>query len=66
MLETVGLEWQMLDHYVERVRAITAGQVQEVAKKYLTEENLTVTVLEPQPGLISPRTPRPAGGGHAH
>lgn len=64
MLETVGLDWRLLDHYVERVRAVTAEQVQTVAKKYLTDTNMTVTVLEPQPGKAPPRAPAPLGGGH--
>lgn len=49
MLETVGLDWRLADDYVEKLRAVTAEQVQEVAKRYLTEENLTVAVLDPQP-----------------
>ncbi len=64
MLETVGLDWRMLDRSVERVRAVTAAQVQTVAKKYLTESNLTVTVLDPQPGKAKPRAAAPLGGGH--
>lgn len=64
MLETVGLDWKMLDHTVERVRAVTVAQVQAVAKKYLTESNLTVTVLDPQPGTAKPRPAAPLGGGH--
>jgi len=64
MLETVGLDWRLLEHYVERVRAITAGQVQAVAKKYLTDGNLTVTVLEPQPGKTRPHIRAPVGGGY--
>jgi zinc protease len=63
-LETVGLDWQMLDHDVERVRAVTAAQVQAVAKKYLTAANLTVTVLDPQPGKARPHAAAPLGGGH--
>jgi zinc protease len=63
-LETVGLDWQMLDQYVERVRAVTAAQVQAVAKKYLTDSNLTVTVLDPQPGKARPHAAAPLGGGH--
>jgi zinc protease len=63
-LETVGLDWRMLDRYVERVRAVTAAQVQAVAKKYLTDSNLTVTVLDPQPGKAKPRAAAPPGGGH--
>jgi zinc protease len=64
MLETVGLDWRMLDRSVERVRAVTAAQVQAVAKKYLTESNLTVTVLDPQPGKAKSRATAPLGGGH--
>ncbi len=48
-LETVGLGWQRMDEYASKVRAITAEQVQQVAKKYLRENSLTVAVLEPQP-----------------
>ena len=47
-LETVGLGWQRMDEYADKVRAITAEQVQQVAKKYLQENSLTVAVLEPQ------------------
>ncbi len=64
MLETVGLEWQMLDRYVDRIRAVTAEQVQAVAGKYLIESNMTVTVLEPQPGRSAPRPAPSAGGRH--
>jgi zinc protease len=64
MLETVGLDWRLLDRYVERVRAVTADQVQAVARKYLTDTNLTITVLVPQPGKVRPRPAAPAGGGH--
>jgi len=65
-LETVGLDWKLLNHYVDRIEAVTPGQVRAVARKYLTESNMTVTVLEPQPGSIRPRPARPAGGMHAH
>jgi len=49
MLETIGLGWQKLDEYPERIRAITAEQVQAVARKYLVKDGLTVAMLEPQP-----------------
>ena len=64
MLETVGLDWRLLDRYVERVRAVTAEQVQAVARKYLVKSNMTVTVLEPQPGAVPARPAAPLGGGH--
>lgn len=48
-LETVGLGWQRMDEYVEKIQAVTAEQIQEVAKKYLINKTLTVAVLDPQP-----------------
>lgn len=50
MLESVGLGWETGEAYAERVRAVTAEQVRAVARKYLSDERLTVAVLEPQPG----------------
>ncbi|MBL1319646.1 MAG: insulinase family protein [Methylophaga sp.] len=47
MLETVGLEWQLTDAYVENVQAVTAEQVLAVAKKYLIDDSLTVAELIP-------------------
>jgi zinc protease len=50
MLEsTPGLSWRMLDDFTRRLQAVTAGQVQTVARKYLVDDKLTVAVLDPQP-----------------
>lgn len=49
MLDTIGLPWQIKDDYVKKIMAVTAKQVQRVAKKYLLDERLTVAVLEPLP-----------------
>ena len=49
MLTTVGLDWRLLDQYLDQIKAITPEQIQQVAKKYLIDKNLTVAVLEPQP-----------------
>ena len=49
MLDTIGLPWQIKDDYVKKIMAVTAKQVQRVAKKYLRDERLTVAVLEPLP-----------------
>jgi len=65
-LETVGLDWRLLNRYVDRIQAVTPAQVRDVARKYLTESNMTVTVLEPQPGASRPRPARPSGGAHVH
>ena len=49
MLDTIGLPWQIKDEYVQNIMAVTAEQVQQVANKYLTDEQLTVAVLDPLP-----------------
>ncbi len=50
---------------IERLRAITAEQVKDVAQRYFGEDQLTVAVLLPQPldKARAPRTP-PAGSRH--
>ena len=48
ILETVGLGWQRKDEYLKKIQQVTAKQVQDVAKKYLQDDRLTVAVLEPQ------------------
>lgn len=49
MLDTIGLPWEIKDDYVEKILAVTAEQVQQVANKYLTDDRLTVAVLDPLP-----------------
>jgi zinc protease len=61
--ETVGLGWRVAEEYVARIQAVTAAQVQAVARKYLVAENLTVGVLRPKPGAPPPPA-RPPGGPH--
>lgn len=57
ILETVGLGWNKLDDYVQRIQAVSGEQVREVARKYLTDERLTVAVLEPLP-LVGKHAPQ--------
>jgi len=65
ILETVGLGWKTLDDYVQRIQAVTPEQVRAVARKYLTDDRLTVATLEPLP--MTGRRPAPpnAAIGHA-
>lgn len=49
MLETIGLDWTLKERYVDNVKAVTAKEVQAVARKYLVSERVTVAVLEPLP-----------------
>ncbi|MEJ2143105.1 MAG: pitrilysin family protein [Gammaproteobacteria bacterium] len=48
-LETVGLGWQHMDEYSEKIKQVTPEQIQQVAKKYLVKDALTVAVLDPLP-----------------
>ncbi len=63
-LETAGLSWRLLKDYPARLQAVTAEQVQAVARKYLTTDNLTVATLDPQP--IDEHAPRHKEIPHGH
>lgn len=62
-LEASGLSWRALDITTQKLKQITPAQVQAVAKKYLTRDNMTVAVLAPQP--IDPNA-KPKGKPHVH
>ncbi len=47
-LESTGIGYQLMDEYVPQVLAVTAEQIQSVAKKYLINDHLTVAELIPQ------------------
>ena len=49
ILESVGLPWKLVDEYVDKVKEVTADQVQKVAQKYLVDDGLTVVRLDPLP-----------------
>lgn len=63
-LETSGLSWKFLKDYPARLQAVTAEQVQAVARKYLSTDNLTVATLDPQP--IDENAPKHKEPTHAH
>ncbi len=66
-LEAVGLDWKLADAYVDRINAVTVGQVQAVAKKYLVEARLTIAELDPLPMDTGKKSPAGTnGGGHGH
>ena len=62
-LEVSGFSWRILKDYPAKLSAVTPQQVQEVAKKYLNRDNLTVATLDPQP--IDPNE-KPKGTPYAH
>jgi zinc protease len=61
-VETAGLPLNTLETRLEKLKTVTAGQVQEAARKYLVDDHLTVAVLDPQP-LDGVKPMKPAMGG---
>jgi len=57
-LESTGLSYRYADRIPERLKAITAEQIQAAAARYLVDDGLTVAVLDPQP-----LNPRPVSAG---
>lgn len=47
--ESVGAGWRKVDQFLERIRAVTAKDVQRVAGQYLLEDSRTVGSLIPVP-----------------
>lgn len=54
-MESIGAGWRRADQFLERIRSVTAKDVQRVAKQYLTQDNRTLGILLPQP----PKQPEP-------
>lgn len=53
--ESIGAGWRRTDQFLDRIRSVTAKDVQRVAKQYLTQDNRTVGILIPQ----VPKSPEP-------
>jgi zinc protease len=47
--EASGVNWRDIDKLLDKIRGVTAEEVQAVAKKYFSDDTLTVAVLDPQP-----------------
>ncbi len=48
MLETTGAGWETLAEFEERVRNVTAADLQAAAQRYLRDDQLTIGVMLPQ------------------
>ena len=48
-LESIGLGYPAIPVMLEKLQAVTAEQVRQVAKEFLQDDHLTVAVLDPQP-----------------
>ena len=61
---TAGLPPAALEHRVDKLRAVTATEVQAAAKQWLQDDHLSVGVLDPQP--LQPHMHRAAVPGVRH
>ena len=52
--ETVGVGWRHIDKFLERIRIVTAQDVQRVAKQYLVPGSRIVGILIPTPPAEAP------------
>ena len=59
-MEAVGLSWKDVDTMLDRLQKVTAEEVQAVARKYFSDDALTVGILDPQPLDGQPRRPATA------
>ncbi len=55
--------YEYVNTYVDKVRQVTADDVQRVARKYLTQDNRTVGIFEPIPPAESSVPPSAPGAG---
>ncbi|MDP2135462.1 MAG: pitrilysin family protein, partial [Sulfuritalea sp.] len=59
-LEAAGVSWRDLDVLLEKLKSVTSEEVQAVAKKYFTDDTLSIAVLDPQP-LENSKPKKPFG-----
>jgi zinc protease len=62
-MESIGLGYGAIPVMLQKLQAVTAEQVQQVAKEFLQDDNLTVATLDPQP--LSGKPKHQGGGSHA-
>jgi len=64
VMETSGLSHTKIDRIIEKLKAVTGEQVQAVAKKYFSDDTLTVATLVPLPLSEKKSAPPPKGLRH--
>ena len=62
-MESIGLGHKAIPVMLDKLQLVTAEQVQQVAKEFLNDDNLTVAVLDPQPLSGKPKH-KSEGGSH--
>ena len=55
--------FHLSDGYIEKINSVTSDQIKNVAKKYLTRDNLSLVILDPQPMT---QNLSPKGRPHVH
>ena len=63
-MEIGGYPHRSIEVMLKKLQAVTAAEVQAVAKKFLIDDSLTIAVLDPQP--VEGRKPAPAIKGLRH
>ncbi|HEY9446923.1 MAG TPA: pitrilysin family protein [Burkholderiales bacterium] len=63
-LEIAGISHRYVDLFLDKLKAVTAEEVQAVARKYLIDDGLTVAYLDPQPLPANHAAPPPGGLDH--
>jgi zinc protease len=64
-LESIGLSHKAIPLMRKKIQEVTAQQVQQVARDILTDDQLTIAVLDPQPLSDKPKHSQ-AGAAHVH
>ncbi|HLP98697.1 MAG TPA: pitrilysin family protein [Sideroxyarcus sp.] len=64
-MESVGLSHKDIPLMLQKLQAVTAQQVQEVAREIFNDDRLTVATLDPQPLSDKPKRAH-TGAAHAH
>lgn len=62
--EAAGFSWRDIDTLLEKLRSVSAEEVQAVAKKYFKDDTLSVAVLDPQP--VEQSKPKKPSGAARH
>jgi zinc protease len=63
-LESAGLSYKAVPVMLQKLQAVTAQQVQDVAREIFNDDHLTVATLDPQP--LSDKPKHKPGAAHAH
>ena len=59
-LEAAGVSWRYIDVLLEKLKSVSSDEVQAVAKKYFSDDTLSIAVLDPQP-LENDKHKKPSG-----